>query len=94
VLDSYIEDTKCKELEEQLRISPSVVPNFTLINGIISYNGKILIGSTTDLRNRLIESFHNSALGGHSAERVTYIKLKALFHWSGMEAENTNYVKS
>jgi hypothetical protein len=35
VLDSYIEDNKYKELEEQLGIFPSVVPNFTLINGII-----------------------------------------------------------
>jgi hypothetical protein len=50
VLDSYNEDTKCKELEEQLRISPIVVPNFTMANGLIRYKGKILVGSNTDLR--------------------------------------------
>jgi hypothetical protein len=64
VLDSFIEDPKCKEVEEQLRISPTVVPNFTLVNGILRHKGKILIGSTTNHRARLIESFHNSALGG------------------------------
>jgi hypothetical protein len=39
VLDSYIEDTKCEELEEQLRVS---IPNFTLSNGIIRCNGENL----------------------------------------------------
>jgi hypothetical protein len=94
VLDSYIEDPICKEIEEQLRLTPSVIPNFTLSNGILRYKSKILIGSTTDLRKRLIESFHSSALGGHSGERVTYIRLEALFHWPGMKAYITKYVKS
>jgi hypothetical protein len=94
VLDSYIEDPKCKEVEEQLQVTPSVIPNFTLSNGILIYKGKILIGSTTDLRMRLIESFHSLALGGHSGERVTYTRLKALLHWPGMKADITNFVKS
>jgi hypothetical protein len=32
VLDSYIEDAKCKELEQQLRII--VVPSFSIANGL------------------------------------------------------------
>jgi hypothetical protein len=94
VLDIYVEDHKCKELEEWLRISPSIVPNFTLSNGIIRYKGKFFIGSTTDLRKKLLESFHSSALGGHSDERVTYIKSKSLFHWPGMKGDTSEYVKS
>jgi hypothetical protein len=94
VLDSYIEDPKSKELEEQLRVTPSAIPNFTLSNGILIYKGKILIGSTTDLRMRLIESFHSSTLGRHSGERVTYTRLKALFHWPGMKADITHFIKS
>jgi hypothetical protein len=51
VLDNYIEDVKYRELEEQLRISPTIVPHYTMVNGLIRYNGKILVGSTTDLGN-------------------------------------------
>jgi hypothetical protein len=94
VLDSYIDDTKCKELEEQLRISPSFVPNFTLHNDILRYKGKIYIGTSTDLRTKLLESFHNSALGGHLGERVTYTKLMSLFHWTGMKIQITEHVKT
>jgi hypothetical protein len=94
VLDSYIEDKKCKELEEQLRISPTAIPNFTLVNGILQYKGKIFIGSTTDVRKKLLESFHNSALGGHLGERVTYSKLKSLFYYHGMKGDTSEYVKS
>jgi hypothetical protein len=72
VLDSYASNNKCKELEEQLRVATSAVPNFTMVNGIIRYKGKIFIGSTIDHMTRLLESFHNSTLGGHSGERVTY----------------------
>jgi hypothetical protein len=80
VLDSYKEDAKCKELEEQLRISPTALPSFSLVNSLLRYNGKILVGSTSDMRKRLPKSFHNSVLWGHSRERVTYNGIKALFY--------------
>jgi hypothetical protein len=80
VLSSYANDPKCKELEEQLRVKQDAIPNFTLTNGIIKYKNRIYVGTSSDLRNNLMESFHDSALGGHSGERVTYVKLKSLFH--------------
>jgi hypothetical protein len=50
VLTSYTEDGKCKELEEQLRINATAIPNFTLTNDILRYKKKIYVGSTIDLR--------------------------------------------
>jgi hypothetical protein len=60
----------------------------------LRHRGKILIGSTTNLKNRLIDSFHNSALGGHSGERVTSTRIKALFYWPGMKKEISEYIKN
>jgi hypothetical protein len=79
VLSSYIDDPKCKEVQEQLRINPASAPNFSLSNDIIRYKNRIVIGNNTELRKQLIESFHSSVLGGHSGERVTYIKSKHYF---------------
>jgi hypothetical protein len=93
-LDSYIEDAKCREVDKQLRISPTVVPNFTMVNGLIRHKGKILGGSTTGLRKKLLDSFHNSVLGGHSGERVTYNKIKSLFYWPGMKNDISEFIKS
>jgi hypothetical protein len=93
VLSGYTNDGKCKELEEQLRINAASAPNFTLTNGIIMYKKKIYVGSTTDLRRQLITSFHDSTLGGHSSERVTYTKLKNLFHSPAMKTEVSEFIK-
>jgi hypothetical protein len=78
---SYPDDTKCKELEEQVHVKNDSVPNFSWTNSLLRYKGKLYIGFHTDLRENLIQSFHGSALGGHSSDRVTYNKLNTLFHW-------------
>jgi hypothetical protein len=70
------------------------VPNFTLTNGVIRYKTRIYVGSNSELRKQLIDSFHRSTLGGHSSERVTYIKLKSLFHWPGMRFEVSAFIKN
>jgi hypothetical protein len=80
VLESYKGDPKCLELEEQLRITPSALPNFAMVNGLIRHKGKILVGNSTDIGKRLLESFHNSNLGGHFGEMVTHNKLQSLFY--------------
>jgi hypothetical protein len=94
VHSSYIDDAKCRELEEQLHIKPDNVPNFTLVNGLLGYKGRLYIGSKTDLRSNLIQSFHCSALGGYSGDRVTYNKIKTLFHWPGMKPEINTFIKN
>jgi hypothetical protein len=40
VLSSYIDDPKCKEVQEQLRINPASGPIFSLSNGIIRYKNR------------------------------------------------------
>jgi hypothetical protein len=94
VQSSYVDDAKCRELEEQLHIKPDSVTNFTLTNGHIRYKGRLYIGSKTNLRRNLIQSFHCSALGGHSGDRVTYNRIKSLFHWPGMKAEINTFIKN
>jgi hypothetical protein len=77
---SYMGDPKCKELEQQLHVRLDSITNFTMTNGLIRYKGRLCIGSSTNLKTNFIQSFHSSALGGHSGDRVTYNKTKALFH--------------
>jgi hypothetical protein len=93
-LSSYTDDPRYKELEEQLRINTVVVPNYTLSSGIIRYKNKIYVGANSDLRTQLIQSFHDSTLGGHPAERVTYVRLKSLFHWPGMRSTVSHFNKN
>lgn len=89
VVDSYATDTKCQELESQLRINSQAHPPYTLTRGILRYKNQILVGTSTDLRTRLQHSFHDSALGGHSGERATYQRAKQLFYWPGMKKKSS-----
>lgn len=51
------------------------------------------MGTDTNLQQQLKESFHSSALGGHSGERATYHRLKLLFYWPGMKSDISTFVK-
>jgi hypothetical protein len=58
------------------------------------YKNRIYVGAHSDLRTHLIQSFHNSSLGGHYGERVTYVRLKSLFHWPGMRTVVSQFIKT
>jgi hypothetical protein len=92
VLSCYSEDPMCNKLDEQLRIHSAVVPNFTLHNGILRYKNMIYVGESSELRGQLIDSFHNSTLGGHFGESVSYTRLKSLFHWPGMKSVVDSFI--
>jgi hypothetical protein len=52
-----------------LTVAPAGTPNTTFSKGLLRYKGKLIIGSTTDLREKIISSLYNKELGGHSGER-------------------------
>jgi hypothetical protein len=52
---------------------------------LIRVHGKIWVGANSALQTKLINAFHNSAMGGHSGVLPTYHRLKRLFSWSGMK---------
>lgn len=90
---TYAQDDYCLQLVAKLSLAPNSTPGFSLANGIIRHNGKILIGITGQMREQLLNSFHQSALGGHSGERATYQRLKLIFYWPRMKADVIDYVK-
>lgn len=77
----------------QLTITPDSVPNFTLHNGIIRFKGKIMVGTTGNLRTQLLNSLHESSVGGHYGERAAYQRMKLIFYWPRMKQEITDYIK-
>lgn len=94
VVNSYEQNQKCQELIAQLSIDGAVVPSFSLQSGIIRHNGKVVIGDNENLKKQLLDSFHMSALGGHSGERATYPSLKLIFYWPKMNQHVKEYVKA
>jgi hypothetical protein len=85
ITNSYMGDPECSKLLQEVAINPTGHANYTVQTGILRFKGRIAIGSSTDLRKKLFDTFHSSAIGGHSGNRVTYQKLKHLFFWPKMK---------
>jgi hypothetical protein len=79
ITTSYEGDSDCSKLLQEVAINPTSHAHYSVQHGILRYKGRIVIGSSTDLRKKLFDTFHSSAIGGHSGNRVTYQKLKHLF---------------
>jgi hypothetical protein len=93
VLQSYEQDPHCSDMITKLTIDPQAIPNMSFSKGLLRYKGRMYIGSNGNLQQNLLESFHNSALGGHSGERATYQRLKLHFYWPRMKQLVTEFVK-
>jgi hypothetical protein len=61
---------------------------FTLKSGILRFQGKIYIGSSTKLRDTVFDTFHSSAFGGHSGVKATLHRIQQSFYWPKLK----NYV--
>lgn len=93
VVNSYEHYQKCLDLITQLSIDGVVAP-FSLQNGVLRHNGKVVIGDNGTLKTQLLDSLHKSALGGHSGERATYHRLKLIFYCPRMNQHVKEYVKA
>jgi hypothetical protein len=82
---TYLNDSKCTQLLQELAVKPDSHPNFTLNSGILRYKNRIVLGTNTDLRDKVFNSFHSSIFGGHFGGTVTHHKLKHLFYWPLMK---------
>jgi hypothetical protein len=74
VIDGYKADPQTLKLLTSLALSDQVP--YTLKDGIISYNGRVWLGHSSEIQSRVISALHASALGGHSGFPVTYARIK------------------
>jgi hypothetical protein len=52
----------------------------TVHEGIIRYKGKIYVGNSFNWRNKVLQSLHDSSVGGHSGILGIYQRVKRLFY--------------
>jgi hypothetical protein len=92
VLNSYATDANAQDKLQKLALHSPDAQGFELSQGLIRVHGKILVGANSALHTKLINAFHNTAMGGHSGVLPTYHRLKRLFSWSGMKQSVEDFV--
>lgn len=78
----------------ELSLGKFTYPKFQFKDGILRYARRIWIGHNTTLQQKVLQSMHSSAIGGHSGVQVTYSKTKKLFAWPGMKKHIQAFVES
>lgn len=93
VQSSYSQDTAAQSLLSKLAIAPSVVPHFTLVDGLLKYKGRIWVGADDQLKTRILTALHCSPVGGHSGAPVTYRRVKSMFAWAKLRQSVHEFVQ-
>ena len=67
--ESYNSDSQCQSIISQLLLDQAAQPQYEWNNGLLKYGGRLYVGSSNGLRGKLIQTLHDSSLGGHSGQR-------------------------
>lgn len=92
IVTTYDGDEVVQDIIAELVTCPYNVSHFSYNEGLLRYHGKLYVGSSTAIRNQIIETMHSSPLGGHSGIQGTLQRLRAIFHWPGMKQAVKEFV--
>lgn len=91
---SYDGNEKSQELLSQLSLLPSYQSDhFQLIQGVIKYKNRLYVGSSNDIRVRIIKTLHESPMRGHSGQRECLQRIQHLFYWPGMKGDIIQFIR-
>lgn len=84
------QDDESKELLAKWDQSALDLVKYNYRNYILFYKGRMYVGSTTTLREQLIQHAHDSPVGGHSGYDKTLYRARRDFYWPGMKSKFDN----
>lgn len=66
---------------------------FSVVNGILTYNGRYYMSAESELRKEIIREHHCSPAAGHGGVKKTLVSISALFYWPKMRHEVELFVR-
>ena len=87
VKGSYKEDLYFTTKIQQLKQNPHSLTNCSYNGGILRYKGRVCIGSGGEIRQKVLQEIHASALGGHSGFKASYSRARHSFYWPRMRED-------
>ncbi|KAL2232627.1 UNVERIFIED_CONTAM: Transposon Ty3-G Gag-Pol polyprotein [Sesamum indicum] len=93
VKNSYEGNTLFQTILQAKIVDSSSYPDYNLETGILTKGNRICIGSHGGVREKVIKSLHDAAVGGHSGINGIYQRVKSLFYWPTMRGDIETWVK-
>ena len=92
VVSSYDGDEHIKEILEKVAVGGSEVEGYALKDGLLRYKGRIVVCNKAELKRNIMQSLHESPMGGHSGIQNTYLRVKQLFYWPQLKGTVKEHV--
>jgi len=93
VKDSWPVDHKLQKVIDSIRLTQNPHKHYTFENDLLRRKGKLVVGENAELRQQILQHFHDSAIGGHSGYEMTYRRIKDHLYWMGMQKEVKKWVQ-
>ncbi|XP_011075658.1 uncharacterized protein LOC105160092 [Sesamum indicum] len=90
---SYEGNTLFQTIIQSKILDTTSFPDYIYENGVLKKEGSICVGSHGGIREKVLKTMHDSALGGHSGMQGTYQRLKPLFYWPTMKVDVQEWVR-
>ncbi|GAU25313.1 hypothetical protein TSUD_375770, partial [Trifolium subterraneum] len=87
-------DEKLQDIIRQLQQDPKAKPGYEYRQGVLLYEGRLVLSNKSQLIPTLLKEFHASPQGGHSGFYKTYRRVAANVYWLGMKGTVQDFVKS
>jgi len=92
VVQSYEQIEWVKALLPKLAIQIVRVQRYSLSNGLIMFQGRLVVEEDKELKTKIPKSLHYSPLGGHLGIKATYHKVRQLFFWPKHKKDVVEFV--
>jgi hypothetical protein len=93
VILGYHDNEDDKKLLQLLSLPGDHPACFSLVDGVIRYNGRIWLGHNALAQQHVLQALHVSGIGGHSGVQGTYQRVKSLFAWPKLKRDVTTFVQ-
>ena len=94
MVNNYKGDQHIRGILEKLTVGGCKAEGYVLKDGLLRYKGRVVVGNNAELKRNILQSLHESPLGGHSGIQNTYLRVKQLFYWPQLKRAVKEYVLS
>lgn len=81
-------------LRDKVMLNPQDVPDYSFIDGLLLFKGRIWLNKGSTHIPLLLAEFHKSPLGGHMGTTKTLSRLKENFYWASMRQDVLQFIQT
>ncbi|KAL0286445.1 UNVERIFIED_CONTAM: Retrovirus-related Pol polyprotein from transposon gypsy [Sesamum angustifolium] len=87
IVRSYDGDDEFLPVIQAKSIDDAAYPMFSQQGGILRKEGRICVGKSTNVKQRIVRVLHDSSICGHSGINGTYQRVRSMFFWGKLKED-------